>query len=433
MSAVWRAVDERLARQVAVKLPAPQLSVDHADRLRQEARACARIDHPGAVEVFDFGEVITAQGRVVPFTVMPLLSGEPLAARLATGRLPWREAVQVAARVASVLAAAHGQGVVHQDVSTENVHLTPHGAKLLDFGLATVAGEPDVAARSRGTPPYVAPERLAGEPPHPASDVYALGVLLFESLTGCRPYPETTWEELDGAHRSDPAPRPADVPGLPAKVAALNQRCLSATPQARPSAAAVAAVLSGVSTPEPRLPRRVLAATGLVTGLLATGLVVSYLAGGDGPADYPAASPDQQRGPSASLARPPPASAPPAPDEVEQAPVLTWSDALDRFHDSLEHGERAGEIRADVSIDLGQLAERIGHAAADLATAPAGAAAERMDPGSEITGMVDELRRKLDARLREGALTRQAAEGLHDDLSTLAVAVLPGASVAPTG
>nr|BFE86014.1 hypothetical protein GCM10020093_086150 [Planobispora longispora] len=109
--------------------------------------------------------------------------------------------------MATVLAAAHERGIVHRDVTAENVLLTSDGAKLLDFGIAALAGEEDdEQASESGTPPYVAPERLIRTGAHPASDVYSLGVLLFEMLTGGTPYPEQTWEEIEQAQREGRRP-----------------------------------------------------------------------------------------------------------------------------------------------------------------------------------------------------------------------------------
>ncbi|WP_345022584.1 serine/threonine-protein kinase, partial [Nonomuraea roseoviolacea] len=228
-SVLWRARDSALERLVAVKV-----LQEERELARREARTTARLEHPDAIEVYDYGETVTARGRVAAYVVMRLLDGVPLAERLSAGPLPWREAAATAARIARVLEAAHRQGIVHRDVSAENVLLTGSGPKLLDFGIAAPIGDPD---DQRGTPPYVSPERLAGAPVHPAVDVYALGVLLYEMFTGAPPYPETTWEELEGARRTRPCPRPAGVPG---ELAALCARCLDPSPARRPTAGDVA-------------------------------------------------------------------------------------------------------------------------------------------------------------------------------------------------
>ncbi|GLW10411.1 hypothetical protein Misp01_55390 [Microtetraspora sp. NBRC 13810] len=253
MSAIWRAFDQSLHRMVAVKVLDGPLGGDHGERelMRREARATARLIHPDAIEVYDYGETVTSGGRMAAFVVMRLLDGTPLADRITEGPLPWREAVTIAARVATVLAAAHERGIVHRDVTAENVLITPDGSKLLDFGIAAFVGEQvDERVAEYGTPPYVAPERLAGAITDPAVDVYSLGVLLFEMLVGRTPYPETTWAEVEAACREGPPPVPA-APGLPGEVGALCRRCLDADPAARPSAQHVADVLIGTLTAPP--------------------------------------------------------------------------------------------------------------------------------------------------------------------------------------
>jgi serine/threonine protein kinase len=246
MSVIWRAFDQALERSVAVKVHDGPFDGDHGCRelIRREARTAARLHHPDVIEVYDYGETVTPQGRVAAFVVMRLLQGRPLAERLAEGPLLWWEALRIAERIALVLAAAHEQGIVHRDVTPENVLLTSDGAKLLDFGIAAI--EDDHGSErfaDFGTPPYVAPERLHGVTADPAVDVYSLGVLLFEMLTGHLPYPEHTWEAIEVVRRIGPPPTPA-VPGLPQEAAELCRSCLSQNPRHRPSAQEAAEVLA---------------------------------------------------------------------------------------------------------------------------------------------------------------------------------------------
>ncbi|NUT41903.1 MAG: serine/threonine protein kinase, partial [Thermoactinospora sp.] len=239
MSVIWRAFDQSLSRLVAVKVHSLPLrgGPEARDRTRSEARVTAHIGHPGVVDVYDYGESITSQGDIAAYVVMRLLDGVPLAERICDGPIPWEEAVEIGRRMALVLQATHELGVVHMDVSAENVLLTPDGPKLLDFGIAARVGDPD---HGSGTPPFVAPERIGAAPAHPAVDVYALGVLLYAMLTGTTPYPETTWEELQEVRRTGKPPRPA---GAPWALARLVRRCLATDPAARPSAAEVARAL----------------------------------------------------------------------------------------------------------------------------------------------------------------------------------------------
>ncbi|MEV4159898.1 serine/threonine-protein kinase [Nonomuraea dietziae] len=244
MSVVWRAFDRSLHRTVAIKLLAGPFSCDR-EIIRREARAAARLVHPDVIEVYDYGETVTPGGRLAAYVVMRLLDGPSLADRIASGPLPWPEAVTVAGRLAGVLSAAHAQGIVHCDVTPANVLLTSDGAKLLDFGIAAPAGSS--YEELSGTPPYVAPERLAGAPADPAVDVYALGVVLFEMLTGRLPYPETTWEDVAAARHHGPAPVPE---GAPEVVAGLCRACLSPDPARRPTSREAAAILRSACSRE---------------------------------------------------------------------------------------------------------------------------------------------------------------------------------------
>lgn len=427
---VWKAVDERLARTVAVKVVSAATAPVHS--LHAEARNTAQVEHPGAVQIYDCGEAITTGGRVIAFTVMPLLAGELLASRLARGRLPVADAVAIAADIADVLAATHARGVVHQDVSSENVLVTPvnaerTGARLLDFGLAGRAGQPDKRTSTTGTPPYVAPERLDGAPADPAADVYALGVLLFEMLTGHRPSPVTTWDELERAHKHRAVPPHLSVRGLPPEIAALCRNCLSPDPSERPTAATVHAGLRQAM--KPQLSRRIPASVAAVLSigaLLAGVLVTVHLSGtgdgggsptpadrqlpradanapllpvpqatvlaDDGAADADTAEPADPQGPDSSDGQ----------DDSAAEPRhgSDGTSAVDHFRLVLDEGRRSGSIRPDVALDLAQLADEFGHSRAD-------------DPRRHVA----ELRNKIDARLREGALTENAHTRLDTALS----------------
>ncbi|MFY1671320.1 serine/threonine-protein kinase [Plantactinospora sp. WMMB334] len=252
MSEVWHAHDEVLDRPVAVKLITlpyadPVAGRATVDQARTEARSAARLAHPNIASVHDFGLAPLPDGRPAPYIVMELVEGETLAAHLRrSGALDWRIAVRVCAETGAALAAAHLGGVVHRDVKPANIVLTPTGVKVLDFGIAALVGERDPVPGGDlvGTPAFVAPERLSGVGASPATDVYAVGVLLYLCLAGRLPWPVRTEPDrpFSHVHRTpDPLPPVAD---LPADVAELCQRCLSADPADRPTSAAMALLLA---------------------------------------------------------------------------------------------------------------------------------------------------------------------------------------------
>ncbi|GGR51139.1 hypothetical protein GCM10010168_82340 [Actinoplanes ianthinogenes] len=244
MAVVWRARDLVLGRFVAVKLMA---TYRFGDRIRDEARAAAVLSHPNIAQVYDYGETEHA-GQVLRFVVMELVPGETLARRLSAGPLPPRFAMRVGAEIAAALSAAHGEGLVHRDIKPGNVILGPTGAKVVDFGIAVPVTPDGTGAEEDtevlGTPAYLAPERLFGAAAVPASDVYALGVVLYLALTGHAPWnAQDTRQMLDAHVYVEPAGLPR-VAGVPESVVSLCDRCLRKDPGARPSAREVAALLA---------------------------------------------------------------------------------------------------------------------------------------------------------------------------------------------
>ncbi|GIJ21616.1 serine/threonine-protein kinase [Micromonospora lutea] len=258
MSVVWRGYDEVLGRQVAVKVLASRLASDRAfrHRIRIEAQAAARLCHPNITNVYDYGESVQV-GVTVPYVVMELIDGGPLTARLTRdARLPWREAVTVAAEVSSALATAHARGVVHRDVTPGNVMLTATGVKVVDFGISALVGESEKGPDGTllGTPAYLAPERLDNGQVSPATDVYAVGLLLYRMLTGRLPWQADTTTQMLRAHMyREPDPMP-DVPGLPDGVADLVGRCLAKLPADRPTTAELARTLAEAAGKVPTVP-----------------------------------------------------------------------------------------------------------------------------------------------------------------------------------
>jgi serine/threonine-protein kinase len=255
MSVVWRAFDEVLQRSVAVKVLAGDLAGDPtlAEAIRREAQAAARITHPHIASVYDYGESTVDGGDPTPFVVMELVLGEPLSTLLAGGaRLPWREAAGICAQVASALSEAHAHGVVHRDVKPGNVMIGRSGAKVVDFGISALVGECDLDEDGHllGTPAYVAPERLEGGRAETASDVWAVGVLLYRTLTGRLPWRADTPQELIQAHREGVPPSLReldDLDGVPDEVRRACRDCLARDPEQRPRSDELAGVLGAAA------------------------------------------------------------------------------------------------------------------------------------------------------------------------------------------
>lgn len=473
---VWRAWDEVLARSVAVKLVSAggRRGAAFRRRFRDEARSAAGLTHPRVVAIYDYGETEDGFGARTPYLVMEFLHGETLAERLARGPLPVAEAVRVCGQTAEALAAAHRAGLVHRDVKPANVFLTPDGVKVLDFGIAwALRGDPVRAdpfvwtapvdpEEPSGPAPYLAPEQLNGQEVTPAADVYALGVLLGECLTG---------------RRDDAAEPPAETPP---RVVELWRRCRAADPADRPSAAEVAAELAASlpaslddPTPASGVPaapakaRRpanpavgAVATTGLalVVGALLIGILVP--GGGAGPEDAaarPAPTAVRPSGSAAGAAGDSPAAAGEAAGSGGTAAIRreTRSDtgpetpsgdepgtgagsgsraapdrdagtrgkdgkdgaegtagrdtasetmlALAQMASVVQQGLAAGEIRSDVALDFTNLVTNLRN---DIMSG-----AER-----EVGARVAALRAKIHTRLREGALSPRYAEVLADSL-----------------
>jgi serine/threonine protein kinase/tetratricopeptide (TPR) repeat protein len=189
MGVVYRARDTRLGRDVALKLPLPAQHLDPQGRARflREAHAAGTLDHPNLCSIYEIGESEDGQ----PFLAMALYPGEPLKARIAReGPLPLHEALAIARQIASGLAFAHAAGVVHRDLKPANIMVLPDGTvKILDFGLAKLLDVSQTSsAAALGTMPYVAPEQILGRPVDERADLWSLGVLLYEMLTGVVPF-----------------------------------------------------------------------------------------------------------------------------------------------------------------------------------------------------------------------------------------------------
>jgi eukaryotic-like serine/threonine-protein kinase len=254
MAVVWRARDEVLGRPVAVKLLAARYAEDEQSRarIRDEARAAATLSHPNIAQVYDYGEA-THSDPPLPYVVMELINGPTLQQRVASGPLPPRTVFRICGEVAAALAAAHADGMVHRDIKMANIMVTATGAKVVDFGIAAAVGRTAPEEMLVGTPAYLAPERLTGDAVVPASDVYALGVLLYRLLAHASPWTvETTTQMLQAHVYIEPAPLPR-LPGVPPVVAELIGNCLLKEPDDRPTAAEVSATLADAAEAGPEV------------------------------------------------------------------------------------------------------------------------------------------------------------------------------------
>lgn len=241
MGTVYRAAHEVLGRSVAIKFLSPDLAVDSTNRQRflREAKAANRINHEHIIDITDFGE--TDDGLV--FLVMEYLDGIALSEAIGDHGVGVRRALAITLQMAQAIARAHELDVVHRDLKPDNIYLL-HGydgdfVKILDFGLAQMKGELRLTATGTvfGTPEYMSPEQARGAPATSAVDLYALGCVLFEMLTGRLPFEGST-PDLILKHMREPPPRPSSlVPSLPRRLDDLVLSLLAKKPEQRPKSA----------------------------------------------------------------------------------------------------------------------------------------------------------------------------------------------------
>ena len=263
MGAVYRAWDERLERDVALKVLSAEVLArpDAVNRLREEARLLSQLDHPGIATVHDFDT-----HEDIEFLVMELVRGQTLAQRVAGGRLPEAEVVDIALQICEALSRAHERGIIHRDLKPANIMVTARGrVKVLDFGLATCCSGDDEALSQaitrplapEGTVAYMSPEHLLGQPVDERADVFSLGAVLYELLAGEPPFQGKVLPAVTDAILRQPiVPLAKRRPELSAGISAVVSRCLEKRAEdryadARVLAEALRRVALGVDVPAP--------------------------------------------------------------------------------------------------------------------------------------------------------------------------------------
>lgn len=268
MGTVWRAKDETVDREVAVKEPRvpehlPERERSNAfERMRREARAAARLDHPAVVDVHDVA-VVEDQ----PWIVMELVRGRSLGDALQEGTLSAREAARIGLEVLGALEAAHAAGILHRDVKPDNVLLGRYDRVVLtDFGIAQIEGETNLTDTGGfvGSPEYIAPERVLGQRPGPASDLWSLGVVLYAATEGVSPFRRSnTPATLQSVLNATPAPSASAQGPLAEAINGL----LHKDPARRPNAAQVRALLEAAANPPAAQPTQAMQVMGLGVGV----------------------------------------------------------------------------------------------------------------------------------------------------------------------
>jgi serine/threonine-protein kinase len=230
---VARAHDPMISRLVAIKLFPKELASGEArQRFLQEARVVGQLSHPSIITLHDMG---IDEATQTPYLVMEFLEGQPLDRILEKGSIPFPKACAWAAEVACALGAAHRKGVIHGDVKPANMLITDDGrVKLMDFGMARLASHDSKATPLVGTPAYWCPEQIMGKPQDARSDLFSLGVVLYEMVTGKRPFDAESLQAICGrVLSSTPLPPSHANPSVPANFDGIVARCLAKDPVAR--------------------------------------------------------------------------------------------------------------------------------------------------------------------------------------------------------
>lgn len=438
MAQVWRAVDQRLDREVAVKILDARETPDACERFKREARTAAALTHAAIVALHDAGS-----DDGVDYLVMELVAGETLSHRIRRGPLSLPEITDITGQICDALAAAHSAGIVHRDIKPGNILITETGrVKVCDFGIACHNNEALDATSEMavGTAQYMAPEQARGGPATPRTDLYGLGCVIYAMATGHPPFAAKTSARVAWQHVNEtPVPLASRRPDLPSWLDRLVRSLLAKEPAERPASAAdvrgmlpplsalsarksiteranlpaETALLTGEPTVRlalagPLMGRIRLATMGVMSflGLAAVLLVFTAVSANDMPsariAQPPASSPASAAPPAAQS----PAADPPAP-QAQVKPVSDPVNALDALRAALDDQVRAGTIGRKPLKDLEHKLDEIER---ELARGEQAKAADKLD----------DFAKKLAELSREGRIATTAASSLQVVLGDLA-------------
>ena len=412
MATVYLARDSVLDRPVALKVLAEHLADDDEfrERFLREARLAARFVHPNVVQVYDADE--DERG---PFIVMEYVEGHTLADELKRrGRLPPAEVVGIGIQVCAALEAAHEAGLVHRDIKPQNILLRPDGrVKIADFGIARSldATRHTEIGTVLGTAAYLAPEQARGETVTPAADIYSLGVVLYELLTGRTPFEADTLPELLLKREQGALVPPRDIaPDVPIALERVVMRCLALEPQHRPaSAAELARALEGGTDEPPTVPmaavtrvrtpprRGLFVAAAVVLVLVAAALALALDSG-----STPKATPP----PPTTTTRPATTTQPTTTAATTTAPPATADQALAAVRAAIAQAASSGQLDSGAVDDLNQ----------------------RLDNVAQDPNTLNDLQQRLNDLAQNGQLTSAGYTAIQTPLTQLAAllpAVLP--------